>query len=352
MVSRPTIRDVAARAGVSLKTVSRVLNEEPGVRPDKAQAVRSAAAALKFQRNEAAANLRRSDQSTRIIGLVIEDVANPFYSVVAGAVEATAHEHGHLMLVASSAEDPTREREVVSAFCARRVDGLVIVPAGDEHAYLHDEVAAGTPVVFVDRPGPRGEMDSVVTANAEGARDGVSHLLAQGHERIAFVGDEAGIFTAAERFRGYREALAASKVAVDDSLVRFGPHDVDAAERAVADLLGQPEPPTAIFAGNNRLTMGTIRAVGRGGAAVAVVGFDDFELAEFLDPPVTVVAQDVEALGRTAAELLFSRLGGDDRPPRTVTIGTKLIVRGSGEIPTAASMRRSRRPRGTERSAR
>jgi LacI family transcriptional regulator len=331
-MSRPTIRDVAALSGVSLKTVSRVLNEEPGVRPDTMQRVLDAVAELRFQRNEAAANLRRRNNSTRIVGLVTEDVANPFYSAVAGAIESVARQHRHLLLVASSGENPARERELVEAFCARRVVGLIIVPAGGDHSYLEDEIAAGTPVVFVDRPGLPGRVDSVVTENAEGARAGVTHLLNQGHARIAFLGDSAEIYTAVERHRGYRQALEDAGVTLDYALVRFGPHDVALAEQAARELLALPEPPTAIFAGNNRLTIGSVRAIQETGRRVALVGFDDFEMAEYLDPPVTVLAQDPEALGRNAAELLFDRLAGDGGEPRLVTIGAPLVVRGSGEI--------------------
>jgi LacI family transcriptional regulator len=330
--TRPTIRDVAAEARVSLKTVSRVLNGEPSVLPATADKVRAAVSRIGFQRNEAAANLRRLGQSTRIIGLLIEDVANPFYSVLARAVEEVAGDHGHLLLVASSGEDPQRERELLTAFCARRVDGLIVVPAGADHSFLSAEIASGTAVVFVDRPGMAGKVDSVVTANADGARDGVAHLLAGGHRRVAYIGDEASIFTATERYRGYRDALTDAGLSIDTSLVRLGPHDIDAAERAAAELLALADPPTAMFAGNNRLTIGTMRAVHRHGSPVAVVGFDDFELADMLTPPVTVVAQDASALGRTAAELLFRRLAGDRRPAQRVTLGTTLIVRGSGEV--------------------
>jgi LacI family transcriptional regulator len=327
---RPTIRDVAAAAGVSLKTVSRVLNGEHPVAPTTAFRVLAAVESLGYQRHEAAASLRRSGQSTSIIGLVIEDVANPFYSVLARAVEEVARDHDYLLMVASSDEDPGQEVEVIRAFCARRVDGLIVVPTGADHSFLRAEVAAGTAVVFVDRPGVGLDSDTVVAANARGTADAVSHLLEVGHRRIGYLGDDPAIYTAAERYAGYRQALEAAGVELDESLVRLGVGDVAAAEASADDLMHRADPPTALFSGNNRLTIGALRASRRNGRRVSVVGFDDFELADMLEPPVTVVSQDASALGRTAAELVFGRLDGDRRPPQQVMLGTSLVIRGSG----------------------
>lgn len=330
---RPTIRDVAAAAGVSLKTVSRVLNHESGVSAATGERVREAAARLGYHRDEAAANLRRLDRSTRLLGVVTEDLGNPFYSMLARAVEDVARAHGYLVMVASSDEDAETEREVLQALCTRRVDGLVVVPTGTDLAYLTPEIASGTAVVFVDRPALDGQVDSVVAANVEGAVRATAHLLGQGHRRIAHLGDDPRIFTAAERHRGYCEALSQAGVELDPGLVRRGPHDIEAAADAAAELLAGPDGPTAIFCGNNRLTVGAVRALRRHPHPVALVGFDDFEMADMLDPAVTVVAQDIDALGRTATELLFRRIGGDTRPAQRIMLGTRLIPRGSGEVP-------------------
>ena len=335
MGQRPTIKDVAAGAGVSLKTVSRVLNGEGSVAPDTALRVRAAVKALGYQRNEPAANLRRRGQSTSIIGLVIEDVANPFYSVLAGAVEQVAHANDCLLMVASSDEDPRQEVEVIRAFCSRHVDGLIVVPTGAEHSFLLPEMAAGTAVVFVDRPGVGVDGDSVVAANASGTAEAVAHLLDQGHVRIGYLGDDPAVYTAAERYAGYRQALEGAGLDLDESLVRLGVSDITAAEASADELITLADPPTALFGGNNRLTIGVLRAARRDGRDVAVVGFDDFELADMLEPPVTVVSQDTFALGRTAAELLFRRLGGDRRPSQHVVLDTTLVIRGSGEVRVA-----------------
>lgn len=319
---------------MSTKTVSRVLNDEPAVATLTAERVRRAAARLGFRRNEAAAHLRRLDRSTRVLGLVTEDLRNPFYSALAAAVESVARQHGYLLMVASSDEDADTERDVLSALCTRGVDGLIVVPTGTDHGFLLPEIESGTAVVFVDRPALPGHVDCVVAANAEGAASAVRHLLDHGHRRIGYLGDNPNISTARERYRGYRRGLAAAGQAFDDSLVRLGLHDSAVAEAACRDLLaGARDPVTAVFAGNNRLAIGAEHAIAGQGRRVALVGFDDFELADLLRPPVTVVAQDVDAMGRTAAELLLRRLAGDRRPATRVVLRTRLIMRGSGEIP-------------------
>ncbi len=329
---RPTIRDVALEAGVSLKTVSRVLNREPAVAPETVERVRHAVTRLGYRRNEAAASIRRRRQTTLSVGVVIEDVANPFYAAVIDAVETVVRRRHYLLLVGSSAGAPARETELIQAFCGRRVEGLIVVPTGADHSFLAAEIAAGTAVVFIDRPGLNLETDVVVVANAKGARRGVAHLVEHGHRRVAFIGDDAGKFTTAQRCRGYHDALADAGVAVDHELVRLDVRTAAAAEIVTAELLGLADPPTALFTANNRLTIGALRAARDADAHVALVGFDDFELADLLQPPVTVVAQDAAAIGRTAAELLLRRIDGDHRPAQEITLGTSLVVRGSGEI--------------------
>jgi LacI family transcriptional regulator len=208
----------------------------------------------------------------------------------------------------------------------------LLVPAGDDHEYLQPELRLGTPVVFIDRPPGRIDADVVLLDNVGGAQRGVEHLLAHGHRRIAMIGDEATIFTAVERLRGYRNALVEAEVGVDESLVRLGVHDIETAERETRELLALPNPPTALFAGNNRITIGALRVLGRNSSGVALVGFDDLELAEVLAVPATVVAYDAAELGRRAAELLVERLAGDNGPPRRIVLPTTVVPRGSGEV--------------------
>ena len=328
---RPTMKDVAARAGVGLKTVSRVVNGEPGVTPDTERRVQEAIDSLGFRRNDSARVLRKG--RTASVGLVLEDLADPFYGPLSRAVEEVARTHGALLINGSSAEDPDREQELALALCARRVDGLIVIPAGTDHRYLEPEIRAGVATVFVDRPAGGIDADTVLSDSFGGAREGVAHLIAHGHRRIGFVGDRPRIHTAAERLRGYRAAMEEAGLAVDDAWVSLGPTDPDRVRAAVTAMLAGPEPVTALFAGNNRVTVTAVRVLAAHATPVALVGFDEIELADLLG--ITVVAQDAAALGRTAAERLFRRLDGADEPTARIELTPTLIPRGSGEIPPA-----------------
>ncbi|MFJ2605397.1 LacI family DNA-binding transcriptional regulator [Streptomyces sp. NPDC091279] len=331
--NRPTMKDVAARAGVGLKTVSRVVNSEPGVTPDTERRVQEAIDALGFRRNDSARVLRKG--RTASIGLVLEDLGDPFYGQLSRAIEEVARAHGALLINGSSAEDPDREQELALALCARRVDGLVIIPAGDDHRYLEPELRAGVATVFVDRPAGKIDADVVLSDNYGGARDGVAHLIAHGHRRIGFIGDMPRIHTAAERLRGYRAAMDDAGITVEDAWMSLGVTDPQRVRRAAVEMLSGPDPVTAVFAGNNRVTVTAIRVIAERARPVALVGFDDIELADLLQPGVTVVAQDSATIGRTAAERLFRQLDGTLLAPERIEIPTRLITRGSGELPPA-----------------
>jgi LacI family transcriptional regulator len=327
---RPTMNDVARAAGVSLKTVSRVVNGEKSVRGRTAERVRVAVDRLGYRRNDIASSLRRNGTSASI-GLIIEDLANPFYSQVARAVEEVATERGCLLIVGSSEESAGREHQLISTMLGRRVDGLIVVPAAADHSFLVQELKAGTPIVFLDRPPTGIEADSVLLDNVGGARTAVFHLLAHDHRRIALVGDIETIWTASERLRGYHEALVQAGIPADPALVRLNSHDISRAQAVTYDLLALPSPPTAIFAANNRNCVGVMRSLGSHRREVAVVGFDDFEFADMMG--VSVVSYDPAELGRLAARRLFARIDGDGSPPRRLIIDVGLVERGSGEVP-------------------
>ncbi len=340
----PTIKDVAAAAGVGIKTVSRVMNGEPNVRPEMRERVLAAAARLNYRRNTIASSIRRLDQRTASIGLVVEDLANPFASTLTRVVQDFALERSHLVLVGSSDGVADRERDVVTEFCSRRVDGLIIVPSGADQSYLEDERRRGTSVVFVDRPGKRIKADAVVADNAAGIGEAVRHLGARGHRRIAFLGDRKAIYTAAQRLEGFRAAMRElTSGDVDDRYVRTGLRDEQEADRAAYEVLTQDPAPTAIVCGNNVATVGTVHAMERLGVrdTVALIGFDDIALGDLLKPALTVVAQDIGELGRQAAELAFERLACPAEPFRRVTVPVRLITRGSGEIPAPDNQERS-----------
>ncbi len=331
------MRDVATLAGVSLKTVSRVINGETTVAADLAERVHRAARALDYRPNLTARNLRSSDGRTRTLGVLLENVANPFSSAMHRAIEDAAVVRGVAVFAGSIDEDPVRERTLALALVSRQVDGLIVMPSGDDQSYLAAEQQAGLKIVFVDRS-PRGLVaDAVVSDNLGGARSGVRHLIEHGHRRIAFLGDVRSIQTAAQRVDGYASALAQAGLSVDERLVRWDLHD-ELSARTVTEQLIREQAPTALFASQNLVTAGAIRGLRALGLQhrIALVGLDDFMLADLLEPAVTVVSQDPTAIGALACRRLFELMDGQDLRPRTQMIGMSLRVRGSGEIAPSA----------------
>jgi LacI family transcriptional regulator len=289
---------------------------------------------LNYQHNLTASSLRRSDRRSATIGVVLEDVANPFSSALHRSIEDIAVTRGVLVLAGSSDEDGERERRLVSAFASRRVDGLIIQPSSADHSYLLVERKAGTAIVFVDRPPAFLDADTVLTDNVAGTRRGIKHLVEQGHRRIGYLGDQHTIVTAKERHQGYVDELTAQGIEVDERLVRLDLRGIEKAEAATMELLGNGQPPTALFTGQNLVTIGAFRVLRRLGLhrRIALIGFDDILLADLLEPGITVIAQDPAAIGRTAAEVLFRRLDGDRSPSEHHIVRTRMITRGSGEI--------------------
>lgn len=328
------MRDVAALAGVSLKTVSRVVNDEPGVSPDVRDRVAAAVRRLDYRPNLAASNLRRTGARTGLVGALVQDLSNSFSAGLLRALEDAARARQTGVLAASLDEGTAREQELVHDLVTRRVDGLVIMPATERQEYLVAELRSGTPAVFVDRP-PRGvDADSVTVDNELGARLATEHLVRVGHRRIAGLFHLPQIVTVQRRLEGFATAHALAGLTHDPSLVVTGLETSDDATAATHRLLDRSDPPTAIFAARNILAAGVVRALVERGLRreVAVVGFDDFPMADLLDPPLTVVRQDVGRIGRTVADILFARIDGDTSPPRHVVVEPTLVVRGSGEI--------------------
>ncbi len=280
------MRDVAALAGVSLKTVSRVVNDEPGVSPELAKKVQLAIDRLDYRPNLGASSLRRSDRLTRTLGLLLEDVANPFSAALHRAIEDVARPRGVAVLTGSLDEDPVREVQLTATFIARRVDGLILVPASHDQSYLLTERRAGLPMVFVDRAPTLLDADVVLSNNHGGAREGVRHLLERGHRRIGYLGDLMTISTAQERWSGYHEALREYDVAVDDRLVRHDLRTIASSRAGGARRDDERRAAIALFTSQNLVTIGAIRALRelRRQHEVALVGFDDFLLADLLDP--------------------------------------------------------------------
>ncbi len=316
------MKDVASRAGVALKTVSRVVNGEPGVTPETTKRVLGAIEDLGFRRNESARLLRTGQTAT--LGFIADDCADPDLAAVCGGLEEVASDHGFLLYAGSTGGERSREERLALSMCARRVDGLIIVPAPGDHAYLIPEIEAGIATVFVLRPPTLLNADAVLADERGGARTAVTHLIAHGHRRIGYLGDPAG-HRSRELLHGYTEAMAAAGLRVDQSWTALTP-------RRLLDPAGAPV--TAVLCGGREHTARALRALARAesGRRVAVVGFGDLDLADVVSPGVTVISYDAARAGRAAGELIVRRLAGEGGPPRRVEVPTRLIPRGSAEF--------------------
>ena len=326
--------DVAQASGASLKTVSRVVNGEPGVRPELVAKVNRAVKKLNYRHNQTAGSLRRIDGRTRTIGLLLEDISNPFSASLHRAIEDYARERNVEIFAGSLDGDPDREESLIHALTTRRVDGLIIVPSSQDHRYLEIERRTGIHFVFVDRPAINFDADTVIATNREGARAAVQSLLENGHQRIAFLGDSKSIYTAQERYEGFAISMKAAKVPIDRSLVNMGFRKRDEISVKVLTMLNSDNPPTAIYSAQNLITLEVIRTLRQIGASkrCALIGFDDLPLADLMEPAISLVTQDIPAMGRQAAEMLFARLDGSAEPFHTKVVETTFTQRASGLI--------------------
>ena len=325
----PTLSDVARVAGVSIKTVSRVVNGEDAVRPSTVSRVNEAISQLGYEPNELARSLK--GQRSRTIGLLIADISNPFYADCAKAVEMVARSRGYTLVLSASDEDVEAEETHVRMLNRRRIEGLLLVPAASGHGYLRQGSLVELPVVAVDRPLEGVSTDTVIVQNRIGTKEAVEHLIGHGHTRIAYIGAQEHLYTNQKRLQGYREALTEKPL---PELTRQEAPDIPSAAAAMRELLTLRDLPTAVFAMNNLATVGVLQAAEERGLRVpedlALIGFDDFALADVLHPRLTLVRQPAFELGKKSAELLFERLrGGVSSEPRRVVLKTELMIRAS-----------------------
>jgi LacI family transcriptional regulator len=335
-VRRPTLHDVAAEAEVSIKTVSRVVRCEANVSPEVRDRVQQAVTKLNYVPNSLARSLKVGLGDS--IGVVVDGIADPFFSALTSAVETVAHQAGLNVVLGSTGFDVERERAQVDRLMMQQVRGLVIAPAPGDHSYLtnlHESV----PVVCVDRRLEIDGYDSVLVDDYGATRDAVAHLIAHGHREIGFVGGDARVETIRERMRGYRDSLTAAGIEVDEGLISHDDAETGQAELAVLVLLRENPDLTAVFSANSRASLGVVRGLHQARRTdIAMVSFGDFLLAETLEPAITAIDHDPVMIGEVAARLLLDRLGlggGAGRPVvehGRVLVTTRLIERGSGEI--------------------
>jgi LacI family transcriptional regulator len=320
--------DVAQAAGVSLRTASRVLNDDPRVAPVTRQRVREAMLDLRFEPDAMARSLRAGTDTA--IGFVVESIADPFFAEVIDAVEQEMSRHGRSVLVTSTRRDPAWEQDVIGRMMQRRVAGLLLCPTGGDHSWLDPR---RVPIVLIDRPAPGLSADLIEIDDYRASFDATAHLIAHGHRRIAYVGDTPAIPTSAARLRGYRHALAHHGVVADEQLVNSECATSQAAAGAVSALIGGARPPTAILSATTRASLGVVPALHAAGRTdIALVSFGDFPMADALRPAVTVVDHPGHEVGRAAAARLLARLGQPGLPVQRIQVPAGIIERGSGEL--------------------
>jgi LacI family transcriptional regulator, galactose operon repressor len=332
MARSARMSDVAKLAGVSTMTVSRVLNRSANVTDGLRDKVFAAIERLHYQRNELARSLR--EQRSRQIGILVPYLFDPFFATCAHVMSTVARQHAYSVVLSTTNEDPQTEYEEASRMLRRNVEGLIVIPS---HPRTGDSLLLasefdGMPIVTLDRPIEGSGFDSLLVENEQGAKLGTEHLLSLGHKRIAYIGLSDNLYTMCMRHRGYSLAMEAAGLnpiaaicssALEDALVK------------VRALLSLKRKPTALFCANNLTTRHVLHSLQALGIyppdGIALVGFDDFETADLFRPGITVVRQPNELLGRTAADVLFKRLGESRKPKagkRTV-LPVELIVRGS-----------------------
>lgn len=335
----PTIREVAALAQVSAMTVSRVLRGSPTVSQANRERVEAAVKVLGYRPNAVARSLRQRHR-TGTVGLIVTNLGNPFYAALALGIEAELAPQGRRVMLTNTGGDPASERDAVGDLASRQVEGIILVPAGPTQAYLAEELPGGPPVVMVGRPPSGIDADCVLVDDFGGAHAATNALLAAGHRRIGFLGNPPSVYTGSERYRGFCAALEEAGVSLPDDYVRRAQQDLSSAEQAADQLLALPEPPTAIFCTNNRNTIGAYRALRRNQVVATISGFDDFELADVLTVPVTVVTYDAESLGRHAARLLAGRMAGGDVDqstlPRRIVVPATVVTHAA--LPSAGTV--------------
>ena len=336
------MRDVAQYANVSPMTVSRALRGDLGVLPATRARVEEAVAACGYRRNEAARSLRMG-RSAGLIGVVITNLANPFYAQLVLGIESFADECGFRVMLGNSGENIERERQLVRDFASRRLDGLVVVPTANQHDHLNPSELSNMPVVLAASPPHRISVDSVVVDDFGGTWEATRALILRGHRRVGFLGLPASTWTGSERFRGYCAALEEAGIPVEERYIRRQQPDVQSAVAAAEAILDQADPPSALFTANNRNTIGAYRAVRGRRIVTAIAGFDDFEFADILQLPLTIVSYDAKQVGREAARLLCDQIQSlrtqGDSLGRRVVIPTTVIDYGDAKVgsPTGAS---------------
>lgn len=334
----PTIKDVAELAGVSVATVSRVLNGSVYVKDDVRERVLATAETLNYRPSRVARSLRT--QRSKTIALLIPDIQNRFFVSLQRGLEDYVFSQGFVVMVCNTVDDPGRESLYLQILEDEAIAGIVICPTDEDRSpdQLHEIASRGVPLVAVDRRLKRAQVDFVLSENITGAKAAVSHLIEQGHRRIAIIAGPSRFTPASERKLGYEQALSEHGIPLDPVYIRRTNYKSDESEVVTHELLTGPNPPTALFLSSGNVAIGSLKAIHQLGLRIpddiSLVVFDDPDWAEAYSPPLTVVAQDTRKLGQLSGELLLSRMRGSTKPFEDLRLPTQLVIRGSVSTPS------------------
>ncbi len=327
------LKDVAREAEVSIATVSRVLNLPENVHPDTRVRVQKAIKKLNYKPSRVARRLRVNNGASNLIGLLIPDIRNPFYVEVVRGVEKAASEMGYAFIMSNFSQNVGKEKLYMDIMLSESVDGLIVAPASEDDKIVLQLIKSGLPIVCIDRALANARVDSVVVNNYLGTREALEYLISLGHERIAVILGPLEIPTYKERLKAYRETMLAHNIELDENLIKIGDSSHNSGCLFTKELLAMRHPPTAIFAGNNLISLGTLEVLHlkkiRIPEDISVLGFDDVFWAISLNPPLTAVSQPGFEIGRRAAEMLFQRIKDPKRTHAKVVLNTQLMVRKS-----------------------
>jgi LacI family transcriptional regulator len=330
--SHPTMKDVAAYAGVSIATVSRVIGGKGGVRPELDKRVRRAIDALGYRPNQAARRLR--ERKARIIGVLVTDIQIPFFASIVVGIDRILQEAGYLTLLGNTFDSLASERAHLNIFLSEGVSGVIFAAVNSQDTSNYDRLFdAGIPLVAIDRMPGELQVDTVQVANHQAAGQAVSHFVQEGHQRIALIGGPNHISTAVERQAGYEHALLTAGLSLDKALIQLGGYTLEGGYQAMRALMENPDRPSAVFITNNVMTLGALQYLNEQCLDIpddiALIGYDDMPWAASLRPPLTVVAQPESEIGVLAARLMLERIREPQSAYKHITLDARLVLRAS-----------------------
>jgi DNA-binding LacI/PurR family transcriptional regulator len=328
-----SLSKVAEKAGVSTATVSRVINNSPSVNPETRLKVQQVIRELKYSPNRVAQRLRNRNVSSNLLGVLIPDIQNPFYVEVLRGIEDVAYENKYALIMCNFAQDQRKEMFYLDILQSESIDGLIAAPTNEHDQKVINLVRKGLPIVCVDRGLSGVDVDVVLVENRVGAFSAVDHLVKSGYKRIAYISGLPQIPSSQQREQGYLDALVANGLPIDRNLIKYGDSRHESGVKLCEELLSLPDPPNAIFAGNNLVTLGALETIHKKGlkipGQVAIIGFDDMYWSISLNPPLTAVRQPAYEIGKRAAEQLILRIKDPKRSTVSVILKTELMIRSS-----------------------